>query len=151
MDAESLAQLFHETYERLAPQHGYETRKESAVAWSEVPANNKSLMIAVCEEILSKWNRGWLREQRNEGSGEGERIILGSHWFTSRMDTIGVVAARTGMHDPEKGEWKAYIGCAPGHDKSFDEQFVAASGCGLSPEEAGAFFPYLDSTKYKPA
>ncbi len=28
---EQLAQLFHETYEELAPQHGYATRKRSAV------------------------------------------------------------------------------------------------------------------------
>ena len=49
---EQLAQQFHENYERLAPSHGYETRKDSAVAWADVPANNKSLMIAVCAEIL---------------------------------------------------------------------------------------------------
>lgn len=49
---EQLAQKFHETYERLAPSHGYKTRKESAKPWSEVPENNKSLMIAVCAEII---------------------------------------------------------------------------------------------------
>ena len=43
----------HETYERLAPAHSYETRKAS-VAWADVPANNKSLMVAVCGEILAK-------------------------------------------------------------------------------------------------
>lgn len=49
---EQLAQKFHETYERLAPSFGYETRKSSAKPWSEVPDNNKNLMIAVCAEIL---------------------------------------------------------------------------------------------------
>jgi hypothetical protein len=34
--AEALARLFHETYERLAPEFGYETRKASAVPWEEV-------------------------------------------------------------------------------------------------------------------
>jgi len=29
--ASELAQAFHEAYERLAPEFGYETRKESAV------------------------------------------------------------------------------------------------------------------------
>jgi hypothetical protein len=77
------------------------------------------------------------------------RIILGTRWFTPRMDCIGVVAARTGLHNPEKGEWKAYIGTAPGHDQDFDEQFVANWGAGLSPEEAHGFFPHLDITKYK--
>jgi hypothetical protein len=50
--AEELARLFHESYERLAPAYGYQTRKESAVAWQEVPANNKQLMIAVAGEVL---------------------------------------------------------------------------------------------------
>lgn len=54
---EQLAQKFHETYERLAPNHGYETRKESAKPWEDVPANNKALMIAVCGEILADLNK----------------------------------------------------------------------------------------------
>lgn len=52
IEAEKLAQRFHETYERLAPSFGYETRKESAKPWSEVPEKNKKLMIAVCAELL---------------------------------------------------------------------------------------------------
>jgi hypothetical protein len=51
---ESLAREFHETYERLAPEHGYKTREESAVAWEDVPAANKNLMIAVCDHLLSR-------------------------------------------------------------------------------------------------
>jgi len=49
--AERIAQKFHEVYERLAPQFGYVTRKESAKPWAEVPENNRNLMIAVCEEL----------------------------------------------------------------------------------------------------
>jgi hypothetical protein len=54
MTPEQLAGLFHETYERLAPQFGYETRKETAVSWDDIPADNpnKRLMIAVCGEVL---------------------------------------------------------------------------------------------------
>ena len=52
MTAEHLAREFHETYERLAPLFGYETRKDSAVPWANVPEKNKKLMIAVCREIL---------------------------------------------------------------------------------------------------
>jgi hypothetical protein len=51
--AEQLARLFHETYERLAPLFGYETREASAVPWEEVPESNKKLMIAVCAELLT--------------------------------------------------------------------------------------------------
>jgi len=49
---EALAQMFHETYERLAPEYNYETRKESAKPWEDVPADNKALMIATCDEIM---------------------------------------------------------------------------------------------------
>jgi hypothetical protein len=52
MTAEQLAQLFHDTYERLAPEFGYTTRKTSAVPWMEVLEPNKSLMIAVAKQIL---------------------------------------------------------------------------------------------------
>ena len=50
--AEQLAQLFHETYERLALEFGYRTREASAKPWADVPAKNKALMIAVCAEIV---------------------------------------------------------------------------------------------------
>jgi hypothetical protein len=50
--AEPWARLFHETYERLAPQFDYETRKESAKPWIDVPENNKRLMVAVVEHVL---------------------------------------------------------------------------------------------------
>jgi len=51
-----LARLFHETYEKLAPEYDYKTRKRSAVPWGQVPSNNKRLMIAVCERIIDKLN-----------------------------------------------------------------------------------------------
>ena len=53
--ARTLARRFHEIYERLAPEFGYITRKETAVSWEEIPEDNanKRLMIAVCSEILA--------------------------------------------------------------------------------------------------
>ena len=57
MTPEQLAKLFHGTYERLAPQFGYQTRKESRVKWEAVPDRNKQLMIAVCAEVLKKIKR----------------------------------------------------------------------------------------------
>lgn len=53
ISAEDLAKRFHYTYEALAPQFNYETRKESAKPWEEVPENNRKLMVAVCEGILT--------------------------------------------------------------------------------------------------
>lgn len=55
--SEQLAQKFHETYEQLASLYGYETRKESAKPWVNVPPNNKSLMIAVCDKIIEEMKK----------------------------------------------------------------------------------------------
>ncbi|GAC1459393.1 MAG: hypothetical protein NVS4B11_37380 [Ktedonobacteraceae bacterium] len=52
-DAESVAKLFHETYERLAPAFGYETREATRVSWENVPERNKRLMIATTAELLA--------------------------------------------------------------------------------------------------
>ena len=54
MTPDELAQAFHEAYERLAPRFGYETRKASAKPWAEVPEQNRSLMVAVCAELLGE-------------------------------------------------------------------------------------------------
>lgn len=49
--AELLALRFHETYERLAPQFGYETRPDTKAFDPTTP--NGRLMIAVCGEIAA--------------------------------------------------------------------------------------------------
>lgn len=49
-EAARLAIKFHDTYERLAPQFGYETRPDTKAFDPESP--NGKLMIAVCGEIL---------------------------------------------------------------------------------------------------
>jgi hypothetical protein len=76
--AEKLAQLFHETYERLAPGFSYETRKASAKPWLEVPEQNRKLMIATCAEVLHV-----LRPPRGAGGaavqGEGPCPLGGEH------------------------------------------------------------------------
>lgn len=54
MRAEVVAKEFHESYEKLAPEHGYETREESAVVWENVPSKNKGLMIAVVQDLLDR-------------------------------------------------------------------------------------------------
>jgi len=53
INSKDLAVLFHDTYERLAPSFGYETRPDTK-AFNPESANGK-LMIAVCEEILSQF------------------------------------------------------------------------------------------------
>ena len=48
-DAANIARLFHDTYERLAPSFGYETRADTK-AFDPESANGR-LMIAVCDEV----------------------------------------------------------------------------------------------------
>jgi hypothetical protein len=49
-DPLDLARRFHEAYERLAPQFGYETRVETREFDPASP--NGRLMVAVCQEII---------------------------------------------------------------------------------------------------
>lgn len=50
MTSLELATVFHETYERLAPLFGYETRPDTRQFDPE--SKNGRLMVAVCREIL---------------------------------------------------------------------------------------------------
>jgi hypothetical protein len=52
--AYGLAEWFHNTYEELAPEYGYDTRQETKGAWDTIPDEhpNKQLMIAVCKKLL---------------------------------------------------------------------------------------------------
>jgi hypothetical protein len=52
--AEQIAQAFHEAYERLAPSFGYRTREASAKPWSEVPEQNRNLMVAVVGTLVDE-------------------------------------------------------------------------------------------------
>ena len=50
-----LARRFHTIYEALASQFGYETRKESARPWSQVPERQQTLMITTCAHIINEY------------------------------------------------------------------------------------------------
>lgn len=49
-----IAREFHETYERLAPAHGWMTQAASAVKWEDVPEENRALMVSVVQELLDR-------------------------------------------------------------------------------------------------
>ena len=51
MNGKQLAKLFHDTYERLAHDYGYETRKDTKQFDENTP--NGKLMIATCSDILN--------------------------------------------------------------------------------------------------
>jgi hypothetical protein len=73
-DPESIARAFHETYERLAPSFGYETREASAKPWGQVPENNRALMTAVAAEVAPLIAAQVLRSQ------DQEHIEWGVQW-----------------------------------------------------------------------
>ncbi len=75
--------------------------------------------------------------------------VIQAEWRTDRWGTIGIIAYKTGQHDPSLGQWCAAMGVARNDNLPLDEQEVAGYGCKLSWQEAQAFFPSLDITKYK--
>ncbi len=94
LSAEAVAKLFHETYERLAIQHGYETRKESAKPWDQVPMVNKGLMIEVCEVVLTHV----LKDSASEQVLELLRTLLGQR-LELRRRVAELQAHMTVMHN----------------------------------------------------
>ncbi len=52
VEAERIAAAFHEAYERLAPSHGYETRRESAVPFDELPGPQHDLMVDTVHDLI---------------------------------------------------------------------------------------------------
>lgn len=53
MTPDKLAELFHETYERLAPAFGWRTKKGCNVPFAQLPQRNKALMVATCQTVLT--------------------------------------------------------------------------------------------------
>ena len=62
--SEEWARLFHDTYEKLAPKYGYETRKETKEFDPESP--NGKLMIVVCNLICHQAYQQALEDLRKE-------------------------------------------------------------------------------------
>lgn len=80
-DALRLATRFHETYERLAPSFGYETRQDTKKFDPETP--NGRLMVAVCAELAAAPasplpGGGW---QDISTAPRQERVMLGHKDF----------------------------------------------------------------------
>lgn len=93
--SEALARKFHETYERLAPSFGYETRPETKAFDPNSP--NGKLMIAVCNEIASTPAAApvGLREVCRECGSEA------LSWFAHNQNRSQVVEGRLKTNDVE--------------------------------------------------
>ena len=66
-EAAELALVFHNTYEKLAPSFGYETRQDTKEF--DFKSNNGRLMVAVCSEVI-KWQQ---EQDKNKYSEEDMR------------------------------------------------------------------------------
>jgi hypothetical protein len=137
-DAEALARRFHETYERLAPEHGYETRKASAVPWEDVPEPNRALMVAVASELLSAGRAGsggglvvgYLRPTAIiVGASYTSDLTSGTHWIVVARDAALAAFGRydlaqlvspiiDGVVNNERSFYIAWDGSKEGWDES---------------------------------
>jgi hypothetical protein len=104
LSGEDAARLFHETYERLAPSFGYETRPDTKAFDPESP--NGKLMIAVCGEVLAalsptvsgdaaealglEWSEdGYSLRTPYDGDvdGEGRHVVVGGETVVTFADS----------------------------------------------------------------
>lgn len=93
---DELARFFHESYEKLAPRFGYETRKESAKPWEEVPEQNKKLMLAVAEAVLREFIEpiGIESKQHEQRAKTLERrLVAVAQAIDPRFDTLRMEGA----------------------------------------------------------
>lgn len=74
-DALVLAIRFHETYERLAPSFGYETRTDTKVFDPE--SKNGKLMVAVCSTLTAE--NAALREEVKRGEEKLREATIKLH------------------------------------------------------------------------
>ena len=104
-EAEELARKFHDTYERLAPLYGYETRKETR-EFDPKTANGK-LMIAVCGEVVASIeqerkketpsNRQWKDVGYREGREEEKKEWYLALTHLSEESRNSVLATKAGI------------------------------------------------------
>jgi hypothetical protein len=104
------ARRFHELYEELAPEFGYQTRKESAVPWEQVPEANRNLMMSVCLRIQEDIRA---IEIKDDSTTEGGELMCHANrdgdcsWKDCPQLRDGE-PKKTGRHcpfDTEGGEW----------------------------------------------
>ena len=54
MNAEQVAQWFHENYEAMAPSFGWKTQDASRTSWDSLPLANRDLMIETVKAVFEK-------------------------------------------------------------------------------------------------
>lgn len=84
MTSLELAELFHKTYEELAPSFGYETRKDTK-KFDPDSANGK-LMAAVCQTIIDRFPT--LKAETRNSSESTTIHALKDHMVKTKDDTV---------------------------------------------------------------
>ena len=51
---EKIARAFHDAYEEIAPQAGWETQERSRKPWEDVPEANRRVMLLTVEALLKR-------------------------------------------------------------------------------------------------
>jgi len=93
-EAVEAARLFHETYERLAPDFGYRTREASAKPWDEVPERNRALMIATCAEVGAHIRA----DERGRVLAEVDAALRDDERFAEWWDRVGCYRSEPWWH-----------------------------------------------------
>lgn len=84
-DREAIAERFHAFYEHLAPQFGYETRPDSAKPWALVPEQNRRLMVATVNSVVTVPGVVFCWEYGNGAACDRAAGHLGPHtWQTAQ-------------------------------------------------------------------
>lgn len=81
-ELERFAILFHDTYEKLAPDFGYHTRPEYR-KW-DINSNNAQLMLAVCEVVLADILKRFGEKDKKIAELEAHLDLLHGHPFSER-------------------------------------------------------------------
>ena len=108
--SEKLARKFHETYERLAPQFGYSTRKETKEF--DPQSSNGKLMIAVCSEIRAdlaaereREEIERLRERERTLNGLIRLVLDDNHAYGHTMpETLNIIESALAKHKEQSDE-----------------------------------------------
>lgn len=80
--SEQIARQFHDVYERLALQFGYETREDTKVF--DPQSKNGRLMIAVCAQVI-----GEIERERDDAREVAENLVEYAHECLVRLESWG--------------------------------------------------------------
>lgn len=139
VDAEALARKFHDVYERLAAQFGYETRKDTR-SFDPESANGK-LMIAVCRELSAtavapavaepdeiKFTAEFLRQQERL-----QNFALPVYFRAGLLACRELMARFVEVESPSiaasiRANWVPVLGDDPGRPRRYNWNEVAEGG-----------------------